>query len=433
MLLQLGSGVLFFLRNIEDVGNSIWFNPAFLGGVFISLGAFVSARMLYQQAAGFKLRPLHIPFYIWAMGWWLVSALVQIDEYIKNEIVAWLLLFGATAAVLVYLDRLRSWNWMPAAINATLLLPVLALIALYSLFDHSHILVSPDLYFWAAVLAVNYWLIEKLETVAWPGWVNIASHTGFVFFVALILSSELVWIFEHELEAAGEGYYAIFAVLPLLALRVAQAAQFPAIRRQGYRLQFSLIATLSVFLAFWSVIINLTNSGDPAPLPYLPFLNPVDLTQIAFFVLALASLKLLQPAMAVQREHIMIILGGLIFIWLTAVLIRSMHHFLDIRFDLSVMSVDTRVQSAISILWTAIGMSAMLFAARKNTRSLWIVGAALVGIVLVKMFFVDLGASGTVERIVSFLVVGSLLVATGYFSPIPPRHPDLNTQESAHA
>jgi uncharacterized membrane protein len=335
--------------------------------------------------------------------------------------------------LLVYLDRLRSWNWMPAAINATLLLPVLALIALYSLFDHNHILVSPDLYFWAAVLAVNYWLIEKLETVAWPGWVNIASHTGFVFLVALFLSSELVWIFEHELEAAGEGYYAIFAVLPLIALRVAQAAQFPAIRRQGYRLQFSLIATLSVFLAFWSVIINLTNSGDPAPLPYLPFLNPVDLTQIAFFVLALASLKLLQPAMAVQREHIMIILGGLIFIWLTAVLIRSMHHFLDIRFDLSVMSVDTRVQSAISILWTAIGMSAMLFAARKNTRSLWIVGAALVGIVLVKMFFVDLGASGTVERIVSFLVVGSLLVATGYFSPIPPRHPDLNTQESAHA
>jgi uncharacterized membrane protein len=431
--LQVGSGILFFARNIEDVGDSIWLNPAFLGGVFISLGAFISARMLYQQAAGFRLRLLHIPFYIWAMGWWLVSALIQIDEYIKNEVVAWLVLFGTTAAVLVYLDRLRAWNWMPAAINAALLLPVLALIALYSLFDHSHILVSPDLYFWVAVLALNYWLIEKLETVAWPGWINIASHTGLVFFVAMILSMELVWIFEHELEVAGKGYYAVFAVVPLLALRSALAALFPAIRRLGERLQFSIIATLAVFLAFWSVIINLTNNGDPAPLPYLPFLNPVDLTQIAFFVLVVAGLKLLKPAMAVQRQHILIILGGLIFIWLSAVLIRSMHHYLDIRFDLSAMSVDTRVQSAISILWTVIGMGAMLFASRRNSRPLWIVGAALVGIVLLKMFFVDLGASGTVERIVSFLVVGSLLVATGYFSPIPAKHPDVNTEEPSHA
>ena len=433
ILLQLGSGVLFFLRNIDDVGNSIWFNPAFLGGVFISLGAFISARMLYQQAADFRLRLLHIAFYIWAMGWWLVSALIQIDEYIKNEVVAWLVLFGATAAVLVYLDRLRSWNWMPAAINAALLLPVLALIALYSLFDHNHILVSPDLYFWVAVLALNYWLIEKLETVAWPGWISIASHTGFVFFVALILSIELVWIFQHKLEVAGKAYYAIFAVVPLFAMRAAQAALFPAIQRLGERLQFSIIATLSVFLVFWSVIINLTNNGDPAPLPYLPFLNPVDLTQIAFFVLVVASLQLLQPAMTVQREHILIILGGLVFIWLSAVLIRSMHHYLDIRFDLSAMSVDTRVQSAISILWTVIGMGAMLFASRRITRPLWIIGAALVGIVLVKMFFVDLGASGTVERIVSFLVVGSLLVATGYFSPIPAKHPDVNTEEPSHA
>jgi uncharacterized membrane protein len=68
-------------------------------------------------------------------------------------------------------------------------------------------------------------------------------------------------------------------------------------------------------------------------------------------------------------------------------------------------------------------------------RPLWIVGAALVGVVLVKMFFVDLGASGTVERIVSFLVVGSLLVATGYFSPIPHRQADSDPpqEKSAHA
>jgi len=51
------------------------------------------------------------------------------------------------------------------------------------------------------------------------------------------------------------------------------------------------------------------------------------------------------------------------------------------------------------------------------------------------MFFIDLGASGTVERIVSFLVVGSLLVATGYFSPIPQKDapPETGAEESSHA
>ena len=67
-------------------------------------------------------------------------------------------------------------------------------------------------------------------------------------------------------------------------------------------------------------------------------------------------------------------------------------------------------------------MLAMLLASRKLMRPVWIAGAALIAVVLVKMFFIDLDASGTVERIVSFLVVGGLLVATGYFSPIPGNH-----------
>jgi len=271
--------------------------------------------------------------------------------------------------------------------------------------------------------------------VTWPSWVNIAAHTGLVVFTALILSFELVWIFETKLDLPGQGYYAVFAVIPLIALRVAQIEVLPAIKRIGPTLQLSLIGTLSVLLLLWNLIINLTNSGDPAPLPYIPFINPVDLTQIAFFVLVLDSLKLVKPSMKIQRDHIGVILAGLCFVWLTAVLIRSMHHYLDIGFDLSAMSVDTRVQSAISILWTLIGMGAMLFASRNKLRPLWIVGAALVGVVLVKMFFIDLGASGTVERIVSFLVVGSLLVATGYFSPIPEKYadPDEKMVESSHA
>jgi uncharacterized membrane protein len=434
--LQFGAGLLFLLRNIDDVGSSAWLNPAFLGGVFIALGGFISARMLYLQAAEFRLRRLHLPFYLWALGWWLVSALVQIDEYLRHdEVSAWLVLFTATAAFLVYLDRLRNWQWIPAAINAALLLPTLMLIALYSLADNNHVLVKPDLYFWVAALAAGYWIISKLENIAWPRWVIIASHCGWILLATLILSIEMLWIIDHRLDIHATGYGALFALLPLLIIRAAQIAEIPAIKRLGADLQIAIIATLSTLLLIWGLIINLTNSGDPAPLPYIPFVNPLDLSQVAFMLLALASLKLVTTGRLMQRRHLLVILSGFGFIWLTAVLTRSMHHYLDIPFDLSTLLGDTRVQTAISILWTLIGMGVMLFASQRLIRPAWIAGATLVGVVLVKMFFIDLDASGTVERIVSFLVVGSLLVATGYFSPIPPRQsgPVRDPEDTAHA
>jgi uncharacterized membrane protein len=422
--LQFGAGALFLLGNVDDIGTRAWFNPAFLGGVFIALGAFVSARMLYLQDTDFKLRRLHWPFFIWGMGWWLVSAMVQIDAYLVHQLAACLVLLGLTAALLLYLDRLLGWHWQPASVSAALLLPCLMVVALVSLIDNGHLLVKPDLYAWVAVLGLSYWIICKLESVAWPGWVMTASHTGLVTLATLVFSIELLWLADARMGLTGTAYDALFCLLPLIVIRIAQRQDLPAIKRLGAPLQVAIIATLSVILLIWGLMLNLDNSGDPAPLPYLPFANPVDLSQIAFIVLALASLKLLAPAASVRRGHLLAVIAGYSFIWITAVLTRSMHHYLDIPFDLSTLYLDTRVQTAISILWTLIGMAAMWLASRHLGRQAWIAGAVLVGVVLVKMFFVDLGASGTVERIVSFLVVGSLLVATGYFSPIPARDRD---------
>ena len=432
--LQFGAGLLFLLRNVDDVGTTAWFNPAFLGGVFIALGAFISARMLYLQRPDFRLRRIHLAFFVWALGWWLVSALLQIDVYLQHELAATLLLFAGSAALLTWLDRVRAWQWMPAAVSAALLLPVIMLIALYSLLDNGHLLIKPDLYAWIIALAAGYWIICKLEALDWPGWIITASHTGLVTLATLILSFELTWLLDHRLNLQGQAWDALFALLPLMMIRVAQRQDLPAIKRLGSRLQLAVIATLSTLLLIWGLLMNLTNSGDTTPLHYLPFINPLDLSQIAFVLLALGSLRLLTPAAGAQREQLLAVLAAYSFVWLTAVLTRSLHHYLDIPFDLPTLLGDTRVQSAISILWTVIGMSAMLLASRRLMRRPWIAGAALVGVVLVKMFFVDLGASGTVERIVSFLVVGSLLVATGYFSPIPPhRDEDLDAGESAHA
>ena len=42
-------------------------------------------------------------------------------------------------------------------------------------------------------------------------------------------------------------------------------------------------------------------------------------------------------------------------------------------------------------------------------------------LVVLKLFTVDLTQTGTIERIISFIGVGILLLVVGYFAPAPPR------------
>jgi uncharacterized membrane protein len=78
------------------------------------------------------------------------------------------------------------------------------------------------------------------------------------------------------------------------------------------------------------------------------------------------------------------------------------------------------VQAALCILWMLLALGAMVAATRRALRSLWIVGACLMGVVVGKLFVVDLDGVGTIERIVSFIGVGALMLAVGYLSPVPP-------------
>ena len=85
------------------------------------------------------------------------------------------------------------------------------------------------------------------------------------------------------------------------------------------------------------------------------------------------------------------------------------------------MSGSMLVQAALSIFWSLLALCAMAIATRMKRRMLWIAGAALMGVVVIKLFLVDLSNVGGVERIVSFIGVGMLMLLIGYLSPVPPR------------
>ena len=60
----------------------------------------------------------------------------------------------------------------------------------------------------------------------------------------------------------------------------------------------------------------------------------------------------------------------------------------------------------------------------RQRREVWIGGAVVMGIVIVKLFVVEFGNVDTLSRVVSFLGVGLLLLVVGYFAPVPKGRQD---------
>ncbi len=100
---------------------------------------------------------------------------------------------------------------------------------------------------------------------------------------------------------------------------------------------------------------------------------------------------------------------------------RTVHHWAGVPYDADSLAASTTFQSALSIVWGVTGLAAMVFGARSRKRSVWLAGAALMTVVVAKLFLVDLGNTATLARVVSFLGVGLLLLVVGYFAPVPPR------------
>jgi uncharacterized membrane protein len=165
---------------------------------------------------------------------------------------------------------------------------------------------------------------------------------------------------------------------------------------------------------FW----NLQQNGAMAPLPFLPLLNPLDLSTAFALLLWLASHRLwdsaARPPWVARMPRIAAFAA---WGWLNMILLRTAAHFLAIDYTLDALAGSTFIQAMLSLAWS---VSALLVMRRAGSaRKLWMLGAALLGVVVAKLFLVDLSNTGSIARIVSFVGVGLLMVAIGYLAPYP--------------
>jgi len=212
----------------------------------------------------------------------------------------------------------------------------------------------------------------------------------------------------------------MMAVLVVL-LRRSLAGKWPSAPLEDWY-RTVIIPGGTVLLAMLAVFWNVHHDGAMAPLPYLPLLNPLDLTTGFVLMLWAGALRQLASRATIRNALLYRLkIGGAIaaYIWLNLILLRSAAHYVGIDYRIDALVDSQFVQAMLSLVWSASALVLMRASARLMMRRAWWVGAFALGIVVLKLFLVDLANGGSIARVVSFVGVGLLLLLVGYLAPYP--------------
>jgi uncharacterized membrane protein len=108
------------------------------------------------------------------------------------------------------------------------------------------------------------------------------------------------------------------------------------------------------------------------------------------------------------------------FVAVNGLLVRVAHHWGHVPWNREALFAYRPLQVTLTLAWTVCALAAMLFAHRRSQREVWLAGAALLAVVVAKLFLLDLAALSGLARVIAFLGTGVLLLVIGYAAPLPP-------------
>jgi len=401
---------------------------AYFGILLLSAAAIFSARTLH--AARQRLRSFEqiIPdaLYWWGSRWSLIEGLNEIFRYLPTySRPAALILVTATTLASSEIHRRALLG--SAKVAALLQLPAMLGFALHAAFTLRHPSADGGWLAWPLAFVGLYCIVFRHEGAARAPLANALNAVS-AWLLCALLSWETAWQVNTAIGAGGMWPTAAWAAIPaaFLALlpRLVTRVAWPFAKNRAAYL-FVAGVGMMLYLAAWSLVTNATSVGDTAPMPYVPVLNPLDLAQAFVLLILFRHWRFLSAVPPTGYPRIdsrvpLPALAALAFIWLNAVLLRTLHQWFAIPFGLEELMASTLVQTSLSIFWAILALVTMMVATHRRYRRVWIVGAALLAVVIAKLFLIDLSNTGSVERIVSFVGVGLLMLVVGYFSPLPP-------------
>lgn len=453
-LLLMGIAALAFMGSLKpNLQAALPFaNPAFLGAMLLALPALAVSWWLRQPLAhsgsawaqGYAQveTGLEKPVFVFGFFWWVMAFWLEITRALPVSAGfpvpawphAWHVNLGLLAFVLSALAAERvaaRRDWAVAAWPAYLTAPVLLLSAWINVLEGNRLLASFSSLAWLAGAAAHLVVLrrtDRLQPSAWFAWM----HALGVWTLVIVLADLLV----HAVDLGGLWRTAWGSVVLLGAATLALLAMaiLPTSRRLGARWPFdrfarsyawTAAAPLAAGVYLGSLLVALSSPGHADPLPYLPLLNPTDLSvALALGVLTLWLMRLrdselsLPDGMRGNAPRAALLLAA--FLAINTVWLRVAHHFAGVPWDAGPLFNSFLVQTGYAILWTLLALGLMVLANRRALRPVWMLGAGLLGLTLAKLFLIDLSNAGGTERIVAFIAVGALMLVVGYLAPLPP-------------
>lgn len=431
LLMQLGAGVSYLLVLGQHSGGTPVLNGLYLSALLIAIAGLFSSYCMQHWRE--RLRPgesdFHIAVLIWGLMWWYGAGMHEIDRFVvwEHRINARLLFIALSSGALLWLWQRLAWSALRYTL--LLLLPGAGLLSV-NIIEGSgqiHFFASWGLPAWAAVFAVQYRILWQLEGKLQNETMMRFGHSATLWLVLGILTWEANWWVQEWLQR-GVWDYAVLGLLPALAITLimgpAGRLKWPVAKWVD---TYRGVALLPVVLAVWLwSLLAMGSSGDPWPLPYIPLLNPLELSQLFVVLVVLVWSWRNRNDALLKRNGFSLLLGWVAvgiagFSLLNEVVAHSVHYWTDTPYHFSSLYRSVVFQTTISVVWTLTALIVTVLATQKGQRVVWFVGATLLAAVVVKLFLIDLSRSDTMERIISFIAVGILMLAIGYFSPLPPK------------
>ena len=395
----------------------------------ISVAGFIAAALRFRLREFSGVKPevsraqlSQVPL-AWALLWWVAGLYGAIGMHARSVHHPALYLSAAALSILLFEVAGRMLAWTALRRTQVLLTLAMLMVAFQLVDTHLNPFAGAQFFAWllAFIVCGMVLAIQERDHQAWAAaWQHVV-----LFNLALaLLAWELCWragqaALSLAWQYAGVGI-TIAVGLAITTIGIgknvwpfgAHAATFRA---------WSVAPLLAASL-LWTLAANVSSNGTVIPLPYLPILNPLDLAQLAVFAAAVWAVKNFIGITEANKKAALLLFAAACFFWVNAALLRTVHQWADVPFELSALLHSVVAQAALSLLWTSTALVVMTYGRKKipPSRSMWMTGAALLGVVVLKLFANDLGNTGTVARIVSFIGVGVLLLVIGYVAPVPP-------------
>jgi len=371
---------------------------------------------------------------VWGAAWWALAFVSNSMYFLNWDTFTQGVLALAAGTVALWSVVARRTQWPGLATLCALLAPVAALLLVFRWDTDYHPAAQFGWAAWLAVFVAHFFMLHRVSGLL-PKVVSAAAHVLGCWLLITVLSLELRYVLMLASDSYNAWRWLGWALVPslfLFAMSLPRAWPWPiAAAPTAYRLWAAL--PVAILMLGWVWTANIFSDGAADPLPYLPLLNPLELGMLfallGCYLWSIWAMPRLRANERVQRWAPQMIVGVSLFAMFTAAVFRTAHHWGGVPYELDLLLASMLVQAGLSIVWTLLALAMMIFGHLRMRREMWLIGAVLIGVVVAKLFFVELSNQGGLARIVSFIGVGVLLLVVGYFAPLPPRRATLASAE----